>query len=115
MAISADLIRGHTDSIILSLLAKKDSYGYEINKTIAESCGGRLILKEATLYTAFRRLEEAGFITSYWGDQGAGARRKYYAITEQGRKAQRNMLAEWEKTRDVLDLLLLGEGGNDHA
>ena len=77
MSIGADLIRGHTDAIILSLLREKDSYGYEINKTISQVSGGRYELKEATLYTAFKRLEDGGLITSYWGDQGAGARRKY--------------------------------------
>ena len=45
---------------------------------------GRYELKEATLYTAFRRLEEAGCIRSYWGDEATGARRRYYAITEAG-------------------------------
>lgn len=76
MSIGADLIRGHTDTIILTLPREKDSYGYEINKTIAESSGGRYELKEATLYTAFKRLEDAGLISSYWGDQSTGARRK---------------------------------------
>lgn len=43
-------------------------------------------LKEATLYTAFRRLEQSGAITSYWGDEATGARRKYYSITSEGRE-----------------------------
>lgn len=51
----ADLIRGHTEAIILARLREKDSYGYEINKTIAQATGGQFELKEATLYTAFRR------------------------------------------------------------
>ena len=70
MSIGADLIRGHTDAIILSLLREKDSYGYEINKTISQVSGGRYELKEATLYTAFKRLEDGGLITSYWGGPG---------------------------------------------
>ena len=56
MSIAADLIRGHTDAIILARLMEQDSYGYEINKTIARQTDGRFELKEATLYTAFRRL-----------------------------------------------------------
>ena len=56
MSIRADLIRGHTEAIILAQLIRYDSYGYEINKTIERCSGGELILKEATLYTAFRRL-----------------------------------------------------------
>lgn len=106
MSIGADLIRGHTDAIILALLLEKDSYGYEINKTIAETSGRRYELKEATLYTAFKRLEDAGFISSYWGDQGTGARRKYYTITPLGRTTHRTMLAEWEEAREIIDRLL---------
>ena len=55
--ISTDLIRGHTDTIILNILRQGDSYGYEIYKKIIELSGNQYELKEATLYTAFRRLE----------------------------------------------------------
>ena len=72
MSIAGDLIRGHTDAIILARLLRSDSYGYEINKTISTLSSGRFELKEATLYTAFKRLEDAGFIASYWGGSGAG-------------------------------------------
>lgn len=106
MSIGADLIRGHTDTIILSLLWEKDSYGYEINKIIAETSGGRYELKEATLYTAFKRLEDAGLILSYWGDQSTGARRKYYHITPSGAAAYRQMLADWQEAREIIDRLL---------
>lgn len=69
MSIASDLIRGHTETIILAHLLGGDSYGYQINKAIQRKTGGQYELKEATLYTAFRRLEEAGCITSYWGDE----------------------------------------------
>ena len=87
MSITADILRGHTEAIILSHLMDSDSYGYQINKDILEKTDNRYELKEATLYTAFRRLEKAGLITTYWGDQTTGARRRYYSITEAGRKA----------------------------
>ena len=114
MSIGADLIRGHTDAIILALLREKDSYGYEINKTIAETSGGRYELKEATLYTAFKRLEDSGLIASYWGDQGSGARRKYYTITPQGVETHANMQQEWAEAREIIDKLL-ERGVTDHA
>lgn len=114
MSIGADLIRGHTDTIILALLREKDSYGYEINKTIAESSGGRYELKEATLYTAFKRLEDAGLISSYWGDQSTGARRKYYSITSLGVWTHQRQVAEWEEAREIIDRLLERGAGN-HA
>ena len=106
MSIAGDLIRGHTDAIILARLLQSDSYGYEINKTISTLSHGRFELKEATLYTAFRRLEDSGLIVSYWGDEAVGARRKYYKITQQGREAYRQARAEWADTVRILHALL---------
>lgn len=109
MSIAGDLIRGHTDAIILARLLKADSYGYEINKIISTLSSGRFELKEATLYTAFKRLEDAGFIASYWGDSGAGARRRYYTITPSGREVCHRLLAEWNETKEIMDRLLIVE------
>ena len=106
MSIRADLIRGHTDAVILAQLMRRDSYGYEINKTLESCSGGEFVLKEATLYTAFRRLEDSGLITSYWGDEPVGARRKYYKITAQGREAYRKAREEWQNTVRILNALL---------
>ena len=106
MSIAGDLIRGHTDAIILARLVQSDSYGYEINKTISTLSAGRFELKEATLYTAFKRLEEAGLITSYWGNSGAGARRRYYTITPAGREACHRLLLEWAETKEIMEKLL---------
>ena len=106
MSIAGDLIRGHTDAIILARLVHSDSYGYEINKMISTLSSGRFELKEATLYTAFKRLEDTGCITSYWGDSGAGARRRYYTITPAGREACHRLLSEWNETKEIMDKLL---------
>jgi len=109
MSIAGDLIRGHTDAIILARLMRSDSYGYEINKTISTLSSGRFELKEATLYTAFKRLEEQGCIASYWGNSGAGARRRYYTITAQGKETYRTLMGEWNETKEIMDKLLQWE------
>lgn len=109
MSIAGDLIRGHTDAIILARLMQADSYGYEINKVISTLSSGQFELKEATLYTAFKRLEDSGCIASYWGDSGAGARRRYYTITPTGREACYRLLAEWTETKEIMDKLLITE------
>ena len=106
MSIAGDLIRGHTDAIILARLMRGDSYGYEINKIISTLSDNRFELKEATLYTAFKRLEELGYIASYWGDSGAGARRRYYSITPAGQQASFRLKAEWKETKEIMDKLL---------
>lgn len=109
MSITSDLIRGHTETIILAQLTKADSYGYQINKTIQEKTIQEYELKEATLYSAFRRLEQAGYIQSYWGNENTGARRRYYTITPEGRQAYRSRKAEWNNSKKLIDLLLQAE------
>ena len=106
MSITSDMLRGHTDTIILAKLRKKDSYGYEINKVISTITLNRYELKEATLYSSFRRLEEAGHIASYWGDETTGARRRYYSITQSGRELYENNMRDWEETKEIIDRLL---------
>lgn len=106
MSISADTLRGHTDTIILTQLMRGDNYGYEINKNIQQRTNGEYGFKEATLYTAFKRLEQNGLITSYWGEDGPGARRRYYSITDQGRQQWADNIAEWAHTRSLLEALI---------
>ena len=106
MPISSDTLRGYTDTIILTQLMAKDSYGYEINKNIQQRTGGQYEFKEATLYTAFKRLGQNGLITSYWGEEGPGARRRYYRITEEGKKQWAERSQEWKEIRTLLDSLL---------
>lgn len=102
----SDILRGLTDSIILAQLANGDSYGYQINKSISELSEKSLELKEATLYTSFRRLEEAEFITSYWGDENSGARRRYYSITEKGKNELAENKTDLEKIQKILAKLI---------
>jgi len=106
MSIASDLIRGHTDTIILAKLMSGDSYGYEINKSIQGRTGGRYELKEATLYTAFRRLGQAGCILSYWGDEQTGARRRYYRITTFGRDTYKRLIREWVVAKEMIEKLI---------
>ena len=108
-----DILRGYTDTIILAQLAKEDSYGYVISKNVQEITGGELQLKEATLYTTFRRLEGAGVIESYWGDERAGARRRYYHLTDAGRKLYEENQEDWRKYRAIISQLFGMEDGHE--
>ena len=101
MSITSDILRGHTETIILSLLLKQDSYGYKINKEILARTDRRYELKEATLYSAFKRLEQAGCIRTYWGDETTGARRRYYSITEKGRETYASNRRDWEEAKEL--------------
>ena len=103
MTLSADLLRGFTDTIILNHLRDGPGYGYQINKMISEKCGSAFELKEATLYTAFRRLEAGGLIESFWGDEATGARRRYYTLTPFGEQKLNADIENWHITRKLID------------
>ena len=107
---ASDILRGYTDTIILAQLAREDSYGYVISKNVQEITRGEMQLKEATLYTTFRRLEGAGVIESYWGDERAGARRRYYHLTDVGRKLYEENKEDWRKYRAIISQLFGMEG-----
>ena len=109
MSYSSDILRGHTETIILAILKDKDSYGYEILKTILEKGNGVLDIKDATIYTAFKRMEKEQLITTYWGDEDNGARRKYYSITAEGKDYYHEKSREWKEINIILNSLI---GGN---
>ena len=104
--ISSDLLRGHTDTIILKLLMDGDKYGYEITKLIQTNSSSEYELKEATMYSSLKRLEADGSITSYWGDETQGGRRRYYRITKRGKQVYAENKSNWEYAKRVLDNLL---------
>lgn len=111
---SSDLLRGHTDTIILNLLMGGDKYGYEISKLIRSNSGGEYELKEATMYSSLKRLEKDGGITSYWGEGTQGGRRKYYSLNEKGKNTYVENKKNWELAKRILDQLLQKEGGHNN-
>lgn len=104
--LSSDLLRGHTDTIILKLLTDGDKYGYEITKLVQERSLQHYELKEATMYSSLKRLEKDGHITSYWGSETQGGRRKYYQITADGQELYKQNKQNWDYAKQILDELL---------
>ena len=104
--LSSDLLRGHTDAIVLRILMRGDAYGFEIYNRILERTGEQYELKETTLYSSYKRLEAEGCIISYWGDETQGARRKYYRITGKGREVFEQNMRDWQFTQKIINDLL---------
>lgn len=107
-SISSDLIRGHINTIILRALYERDKYGYEIMNDIEEKSHGQYSLKQPTLYSALKRLENQGYIKAYWktDEVSNGGRRKYFSLTESGKEITEKNLAEWEYSRTIIDSLI---------
>lgn len=105
-SIPSDMIRGHIDTIVLKLLIGGDKYGYEISKLVSAGSGGEYELKEASMYSSLKRLEQEQDITSYWGDETQGGRRKYYRITEKGKRTYADNKRNWEHAKRILEKLM---------
>ncbi len=99
-------LKGNIDTIILNALYSSDKYGYEIVKEIKEKTDNKYEVKQPTLYAYLKRLETDGLILSYWGQESKGGRRRYYKLTEEGRKLCEEFTNEWEFHRTVLDSLV---------
>ena len=101
--IPKEMLRAQSNVILLHILAKGDNYVYGIIKQVREASNGEFELNEATLYTIFRRLENDGIISSYWGDESQGGRRKYYRLTDLGRETMRVSFESWAKVEQILE------------
>jgi PadR family transcriptional regulator, regulatory protein PadR len=107
MEINKEVLKGHIDTLILSLLQKRDMYGYELAKLVRERSENQFELKEGTLYLSLKRLEKNKWISSYWGaEQGPGGRRKYYKLTPLGEDGVEQKREEWEFIKKIMDSFL---------
>ena len=107
---SADFtfLKGNIETIILCSLYNKDMYGYELAKSIKERSQNKYEIKQPTLYSYLKRLEQDGYVYAYWGGESSGGRRRYYKLTDKGRADREAFLAEWEYQRTVMGNLVDG-------
>lgn len=108
MKVNKELMKGSTVMLILSLLNRKDMYGYEMTKEIERSSASVFTLKEGTLYPILHTLESEKLVEAYWHEEG-GRKRKYYRITENGRRQLEEKHKEWTLFRTTVDRVI-GEG-----
>ena len=101
--ISADAIRGYINLIVLSLLSTSPSYAYELAKTISDVSEGEYSMKQTTLYSALKRLEGTGLVTSFPDTSESGKPRTYYRLTDAGATHLSEKLNEWEDTKTLID------------
>lgn len=102
--------KGALEMVLLAIISQKRTYGYEIILTLNRA-GAPVFsnIKEGTLYPVLYRLEDAGLVSSELsGPEGGGRVKKYYVITEAGKKALRDMAAFWESYKVCIDRLMEG-------
>ena len=104
--IDSDLIRGNIDTIILKTMLNEDKYGLDIIKEVSDKSSGTYELKQPTLYSCLKRLENQELISSYWVDSEIGGKRHYYKLTDKGREFYNKKQEEWAKSKFIIDNLL---------
>lgn len=90
-----ELIGASTNVLVLSVLAKEASYGYEIIKRINAEAEGAFVWQEGTIYPVLHKLEQEGFVRTQWQEADTGRQRKYYYITAKGRTALSRQRETW--------------------
>ncbi len=95
MKISRELLKGSTSMLVLSLLENENMYGYQMIRKLSEKSQNVFELQEGTLYPILHSLEEKNYITSYW-DNTTAKKRKYYSITNEGKKHLKAKKEEWK-------------------
>ncbi|MBR2731268.1 MAG: helix-turn-helix transcriptional regulator [Clostridia bacterium] len=107
MKINKELSKGSNALMVLSVLARQEMYGYQIVKTIENASDETFVMNEGTLYPILHALEKDGALDAYWVEV-EGRKRKYYRITDKGRKELAKKKTEWESyataVRKVLDV-----------
>lgn len=105
MKLSKDLVAASATIMVLRILAAGQDYGYSILRRIAAASGEEIEWSEGLLYPLLHRLERTELITATWGRADNGRRRKYYAITDAGRRALADSEAQWALVTRTLDSL----------
>ncbi len=95
-------MKGSIDILLLAMISSKEMYGYEMVKALKEKSNDLYNMSEGTLYPALKRLEKKKWVESYWLDVPLGGRRKYYRITDDGRKELERKLSEWNNINSLI-------------
>lgn len=101
-----ELLKGTLNIIILLVISKKTTYGYELSSTIQKLSNNSIILKESSLYTALLRLEQQEYIKSSWSETTSYPRRKYYKITTTGSDYLQSNLSDYLNINSLINNLI---------
>ena len=101
--IEIQLKKGVLGLCVLALLARADSYAYEIASRLSDA----IDMGEGTIYPLMRRMQSDGLVETYLVESSAGPSRKYYRLSDAGRSALAVQTADWKTFTDAVDAVLL--------
>lgn len=92
-----DLLQGTLDVLILKALALQELHGMGISRRIAQMTNAAFDVKAGSLFPALHRMEQAGWLTSSWGQAETNRRAKFYSLTKTGKKQLQNETERWAR------------------
>jgi PadR family transcriptional regulator len=92
-----NLLQGTLDLLILKALALEEMHGLGISRRIEQVTQGTFVVKPGSLFPALHRMEEAGWLTSSWGESENNRRAKYYKLTAAGRRRLETETDQWRR------------------
>ncbi len=105
MTARQDLIKGNIDTLLLSLMSQQPMYGYQVMQELEGRSQGYFKFKEGTLYPALHRLEKMGLLQGKWQTLSNGRQRRYYSITDKGRRILVEQTAQWRDFFAAMNLI----------
>jgi PadR family transcriptional regulator, regulatory protein PadR len=103
--LAKELVAASTEPMILSLLAKGESYGYALIQEVKRLSGDKIEWTDGMLYPVLHRMEQNGWIKSRWVEVETGRKRKYYSLKNDGKKALKQKQEQWSMVASVLGAL----------
>ncbi len=100
--LNKDLMASSLAPMVLLILKRQESYGYEIIQQLREKSGGELAVAEGTLYPVLKKMEEKKWLRSNWKKADTGRERKYYAITDTGLQELGEQLSQWDFINNLI-------------
>lgn len=108
MTVDKGLITGSTTLLILKLIEKKDMYGYQMIEELSKQSNEIFNLKAGTLYPILHELEHKEMVTSYDENAEGGRIRKYYHLTNKGKKLLEEKQEDWKTYSKAMNKVLNG-------
>jgi len=102
----AGLLQGTLDVLILRVVALRPIHGYAILQRIQQLSKDALQIRQGSLYPALYRLEERGWLKSYWQATETGRNAKFYTVTKVGRRQLEAEKAGWKRLSEAISLVL---------
>ncbi len=104
--LQSEMLQGTLDMLILQTLLLGPAHGHTIAHSIERGSEEVLQIEHGSLYPALHRLEDRGWIASFWGTSENNRKARYYRLTPQGRKQLTAQTARWEEVVRAIGRIL---------